>query len=45
MEMTDAFGNLIFESIKITLVCGTIHAAPNPNLYRSGSPPSTFVRR
>ena len=42
MEMTDAFGNLIFESIKITLVCGAIHFAPNPNPNPN---PNTFVRR
>jgi hypothetical protein len=33
MEMTDAFGNKIFETIQITLVCGSKHAS-NPTVVR-----------
>jgi len=42
MEMTDAFGNKIFETIQITLVCGSKHAS-NPTVVRWRAHPRHLI--
>ena len=44
MEMTDAFGNKIFETIQITLVCGTTRATHAP-INLTLTPTSLLDRR
>ena len=40
MELVDDYGNTVFETIKITLVCGTLHFS-----YTLHTPSSKAVNR